>query len=311
MTGLGKSTIHRMKMEMEMDKENLKGGRPCKVSASDQRRIVDRITSGRFETAVQATKWLNTASVNPVQSQTVRNILKQHDLNAGAKSKKPMLKAAHRKRRLEFAQYHREWTIDDWRRVLWTDETKINRYGSDGRQWVWKKRGEPLSDRTTTTTVKFGGGSIMVWGCMGWNGVGKLIEVQGKMDAEQYCAILDDAVVESMEKLDIPLEDAIFQQDNDPKHTSRRASKWFEDNQVNVMTWPAQSPDLNPIEHLWEHVKRKLKGYEHPPKGVHEIWDRLVVEWNNIGPEVCQNLVESMPRRIAAVIRAEGGHTKY
>jgi hypothetical protein len=122
--------------------------------------------------------------------------------------------------------------LDDWRRVLWTDETKINRYGSDGHQWVWKKRGEPLSDRTTTTTVKFGGGSIMVWGCMGWNGVGKLIEVQGRMDAQQYCDILDDAVVESMEKLDIPMEEAIFQQDNDPKHTSRRASQWFEDNQI-------------------------------------------------------------------------------
>jgi hypothetical protein len=77
------------------------------------------------------------------------------------------------------------------------------------------------------------------------------------------------------------------------------------------MTWPAQSPDLNPIEHLQEHVKRKLRGYELPPKGVHEIWDRLVMEWNSIEPEVCQKLVESMPRRVAAVIRAQGGHTKY
>jgi len=58
---------------------------------------------------------------------------------------------------------------------------------------VWKKRGEPPSDRTTTPTVKHGGGNnLMVWGCMGWNGVGKLVEVEGKMDAKQYCEILDE-----------------------------------------------------------------------------------------------------------------------
>ena len=151
----------------------------------------------------------------------------------------------------------------------------------------------------------------MVWGCMGWNGVGKLIEVQGRMDAQQYCEILDDGLLESMEKLEIPLEEAIFQQDNDPKHTSKKAEKWMESNGINVMTQPAQSPDLNPIEHLWSHVKRKLKEYEEPPKGVHELWERLVVEWNAIPAEVCQNLIESMPRRISAVIKAKGGPTKY
>ena len=68
---------------------------------------------------------------------------------------------------------------------------------------------------------------------------------------------------------------------------------------------------MNPIEHLWEHLKRRLKEYPTPPKGVHELWDRLAEEWGEIPPEVCQNLIESMPRRIQAVIKAKGGHTKY
>ncbi len=72
----------------------------------------------------------------------------------------------------------------------------------------------------------------MIWGCMGWNGVGKLIEVQGNMDAQQYCDILDDGVVESFEKLEVPEEHRVFQQDNDPKHTSKKASQWFEDNDI-------------------------------------------------------------------------------
>ena len=75
----------------------------------------------------------------------------------------------------------------------------------------------------------------MVWRCMGWNGVGVLTEVQGIMNADQYVEILDGGVVESMEKLDIDMETAIFQQDNNSKHTSKKAENWFEDNNINVM----------------------------------------------------------------------------
>jgi len=77
------------------------------------------------------------------------------------------------------------------------------------------------------------------------------------------------------------------------------------------MAWPAQSPDINPIEHLWVDLKKALNKHPKPAKGVHELWERVVEEWNGIGPETCQNLIESMPRRIQAVIREKGGHTKY
>ena len=130
----------------------------------------------------------------------------------------------------------------------------------------------------------------MVWGCMGRNGVGMLVEVQGKMNAEQYCEILEDGMVESFEKLEMEKEERVFQQDNDPKHTSKRAKKWFEDNNIQVLELPAQSPDLNPIEHLWHHLKSQLQQYNTPAKGVHELWERVVKEWNEIPPHVAKIL---------------------
>ena len=311
-TGIGKSTIGRIKKEVDTDKENNKGGCPSKLSPRDKQSICHQITTGKLDNAVQAAHFINSILPNPVSAQTVRNVLKENGFSAVIKKKCPLLKRHHQEDRLKFAKYHENWTVEDWKRVLWSDETKINRIGSDGRVYTWKERGSPLSDRTTTPTVKHGGGNnLMVWGCMGWNGVGKLTEVQGTMDAQQYCDILDEGVVESFEKLEVPEEERVFQQDNDPKHTSKKASQWFEDNDIQVLVWPSQSPDINPIEHLWVHLKRALQKYPTSPKGVHELWDRVEVEWNEIAAETCQNLIESMPRRIRAVIRANGGHTKY
>ena len=189
--------------------------------------------------------------------------------------------------------------------MLWSDETTINRIGSDRKVYVWKTRGEPLSDHTTTPTVKHGGGNnLMVWGCMGWNGVGKFIEVEGKMDAKQYCEILNDGLMESFEKLDMEEGERYFQQDNNPKHTFQLATTWFSDNNIIVIHCPAQSPDLNPIEHLWFYVKHKLQEYEVPPKGAHELWERVAKEWNEITSEVCQGLIGSKPISMAMDLNA-------
>ena len=61
----------------------------------------------------------------------------------------------------------------------------------------------------------------------------------------------------------------------------------------------------------WRHLKTKLQQYDTPPKGVHDLWDRVAKEWNEIPPETCHTLIESMPRRIQAVLKAKEGHTKY
>ena len=129
----------------------------------------------------------------------------------------------HRNKHLNFALKYKEWTVEDRKRVIWLDKTKINRIVSYERQWVWKNTGEGLIERKIQDMVKFGGGNIMVWSCLGWEGVGRLAEVEGKMNAEQCVDILENNLLPSMEESGISLKDVIFQQDNDPRHTSKRA----------------------------------------------------------------------------------------
>jgi hypothetical protein len=150
-----------------------------------------------------------------------------------------------------------------------------------------------------------------MWGCMTWEGVGYACKIDEKMDGDLYEQILDEQFQESIKFYNKTKDDIIFQQDNDPKHTCKKAKQWFQDHEYQIMDWPAQSPGISPIEHLWEHLKRKLAEYEIPPKGILELWDRVEEEWNKIPPEVCQNLTESMPRSIEALLKAKGGHTKY
>ena len=92
-----------------------------------------------------------------------------------------MPKGSHCQWHLKFTQYHENWTVQDWKRVMWTDEAKVNRIGWDGNVYVWKQQREIVSDQTTThTNSQAEGKNLMVWGCMGWKGVGEAHRGAGK-----------------------------------------------------------------------------------------------------------------------------------
>uniref|UniRef100_A0A3P8TPJ8 Tc1-like transposase DDE domain-containing protein n=1 Tax=Amphiprion percula TaxID=161767 RepID=A0A3P8TPJ8_AMPPE len=96
---------------------------------------------------------------------------------------------------------------------------------------------------------------------------------------------------------------------NDPKHTSKRAKSWFQTNRIQVMEWPAKSPDLNPIENLWADIKNAV--YEAKPRNAEELWNVVQLSWAAIPVDRCQKLVDSMHHRCEAVIRNCGYATKY
>ncbi len=108
------------------------------------------------------------------------------------KKKKPDLSLKNIKARLHFAMSHQDWTLDDWKRVIWSDETKVNRFNSDGRTWFWGHDPSKLDENSVTTTRKFGGGGIIVWGCMTSEGVDFCCKADSTIDQHLYRDILDD-----------------------------------------------------------------------------------------------------------------------
>ncbi|KAG0862708.1 hypothetical protein G6F16_012327 [Rhizopus arrhizus] len=222
------------------------------VSAQTKRFIKIQVVQGQLKTAREVHDKLMELGYS-ISYKTAINVLKSMNFFPAIKVKKPLLTTKHMKRQLARSKKYQNWTTDDWRRVVFSDETKVNIWGSDGCKYYWSRPGDPLKPHHIDVTVKHGGGSLMMWGCMTYEGPGV---------------------------------------------------KYIDD-------WPAQSPDLDPIEHLWHHLKLKLSLYDKKAKGVYELWERVEKEWDSFDKEVCRRYIDTMPARIKAAIDAKGGSTKY
>ena len=308
---ISKGSIAKIRKTHDLTLLGNSAGRPKLITPTTLRSVTRKLTSGELENASEAQQHLVQALGIQASTSTVRRSLKSAGLVARVKVKRPFLRKKHRQARLDFARKYQSWTVEDWKRVIYSDETKVNRWGSDGRKYCWKKGVQPLQDHHISATVKHGGGNVMVWGCMTAQGPGFMTRIDGGLNAELYCNILQDEFMQTLDYYGLDKSNIIFQQDNDPKHTANLTKKWFSENQIEVLDWPAQSPDLNPIEHLWFNLKQKLNGYPLQPTSIHELWERIQNEWEKITAQECMNLIESMPRRVDAVLKAKGGYTKY
>jgi len=282
-------------------------GRPRKITATVARALVREVKKEPRTTCTSLKKQLQqTADLN-VSAETVRRVLRSSGLNGRVARKKPLLKKIHKQRWLQFAREHADKPKAFWNQVLWSDETKIKLFESDGKTWVWHQSGEAYKDKNLVPTVKHGGGSVLLWGCMAAAGVGKLHFIDGIMDRFKYRDILDANMLPSAR--DLIGRRYTFQHDNDPKHTSGTVKEYLAQKKVKVLTWPAMSPDLNPIEQIWQELKQRVK-VRHPTN-IRVLKEVIEDEWRKLGGDLCRKYVDSMHARLQAVLQAKGGHTRY
>jgi len=166
-----------------------------------------------------------------VSAQTIRRTLHQ----IGRPRRKPLLKMMHKKAHKQFAEDKQNKDMDYWNHVLRSDESKINLFGSVGVKRVWRQPGEKYKDKCVLSTVKHGGVSVMVWGCMSAAGSGEIQFIEGTMNADMYCDILKQSRIPSLRRLG---HRAVFQHDNDPKHTSKTTTAL-------LFTFVASGLDIN------------------------------------------------------------------
>ncbi len=309
LTVVQKTTIDTLHKEGKTQKVIAKeaGCPQSSVSKRINREVKGRKSCGRKKcTSNRDNRTLErTVKQNPFKN--VGEIHKEWTAAGVSACVKPLLNNRQRQKRLAWAKDKKDWTAAEWSKVMFSDESKFCiSFGNQGPR-VWRKRVEAQNPRCLRSSVKFPQ-SVMVWGAMPSAGVGPLCFLKSKVNTAVYQEVLEHFMLPAADQL-YGDADFIFQQDLAPAHSAKTTSTWFKDHGIPVLNWPANSPDLNPIENLWGIVKRKMRYAR--PNNAEELKATIRATWALITPEQCHRLIDSMPRRIAAVIQAKGAQTKY
>ena len=235
-----------------------------------------------------------------------RQLSDEFGLKSRKPARKPMLTKVMRKKRLAFAKRHQHWTREDWRKVLFSDESTLQQFTVRKRN-IRRPPGKRYDEKYTMATMKHPP-SQMVWGAMSCNGTaGHYFLTPGTtMNGQKYVELLKDKLEMHMEIHNC----TTFMHDGAPCHRSKIVTEFLRKQKIKTLDWPGNSPDMNPIENLWHLMKDKVA--EKQPTSAKGLVEAIKRVWvSEITVEYCQNPIDSMPRRLAAVIKSSGGHTKY
>lgn len=198
----------------------------------------------------------------------------------------------------------------EWDLIIWSDESKFELSGGHQRTWVWRREDQRMDPDCLVPTLKDGKKSVMVWGCFTRFGVGPLVRIEGRLAAKDYIAILQANFLPYLASLTDPKRFTL-QEDDAPIHTAKKTEAWRKKNKISLLPWPAQSPDLNPIENLWAALDYQVDKVGRKPKNENDLFAILQEAWQNIPVANLETLVDSMPKRVKLVVEANGYPIKY
>lgn len=286
-------------------KDRPRSGRPRVTSVRQDNYIRQRHLRNRFLTAVSTSRVVVGNRGRPISRHTVRNRLRERGISCRRPYRGLVLNRRHHHERFAWAHNHRN---QRWNNVVFSDESRFNLSNADGRIRVYRRRHERYVDNCVLEHNRYGGGSVMVWGAINHRFKSQLVVCQGNLTAQRYIdQILRPVVVPMFQQR----QNLVLQQDNARPHVANVTRNFLQANDINVLPWPACSPDCNPIEHVWDYMGRRLRQRDPQPNNVHEMTVALQDEWARIPRYLLRNWCGSMRRRLAAVIASRGGHTRY
>jgi transposase len=285
-----------------------RSGRKRKTSPQDDEKIEAEARETKFTTPRRIKRKLG---LN-VSSRTIDRRLIEVGLFGRVARHKKKFSEEEKGKRLAFAQQYTVWTVEQWMKVLFADEKIFWGEGFWGQVWVRRPKGtsEALKDEYCVDQDPHPD-KVNVWGCFCGNGLGYCYIFNENMNGKLLQSILGTHLIESAElHFDVAhAEQWYFLQDNDPKHKSNIVQTWLFNHGIQLIKIPPYSPDLNPIEHLWADLARRVEQYQ--CETMEELQDIVADEWKATSVDSLRQLVHSMPERCQAVIDANGDHTKY
>jgi transposase len=293
----------------------VRSGRPSKLSPRHKRQIVFHITRNHESRRLSTMSIIQDLQLDIGITQ-LKHTLKDLGYNHRIARRRPFLKKLDRKRRLQFAKRHAHFTLEDWKAFLWTDEmsVKVGMQRST-RDWVWRREDEEFHPDCIDYRKHATGTGMMFWGAFRWGrmGPGVFFELEDgkKVNSTIYRdQILTGPLQEFWEASFEDVEQPVVMEDNAPPH-KKVCIPVRQQLGMKCHQHPPNSPDLNPIENIWAHMKHIIsKEYAHITS--QKVMKEVVVSiWNDFGDHRWDHLVESMPERIQAVIKARGGSTRF
>lgn len=277
-------------------------GRTARATTERDRRSILREASN---SAASARKIKEKVGVS-ASIRTVRRVIQKcPHIQRQKLKKKPRLLQRHRDGRLQFARDHLRWS-EEWQRVIFSDEKKFNLDGPDGFQYYFHdlRKSELFLSRRHSAV-----GSVMVWAAISFNGVIDLVILEGRQNSADYIELLEIEKINFDEMFEG--QHWIFQQDNAAIHTARCVKRWFTDHNIDVLDWPALSPDLNIIENVWGWLSRQIYAEGRQFESREELIRAIEDAFEQIPINYLKNLYNSLEKRLFEVVRNNGGPTKY